>query len=54
MNLTSEFSDLETKHLSGGVMLYAAQTNVQIDTEIVKKSGFLAEISVVHQPVIDS
>jgi len=28
------------KHLSGGVVLYAAQTNVQIDAAIAEKSGF--------------
>jgi len=31
------------KHLSGGVVLYAAQTNGQIDAEIAKKGGFQAE-----------
>ncbi|MFK5926983.1 MAG: hypothetical protein QM483_10165 [Desulfuromusa sp.] len=34
----------EIKHLSGGVVLYAAQTNEQIDAEIVKKGGFQTEI----------
>jgi len=33
----------EIKHLSGGVVLYAAQTNVQIDAEIVGKSSFRTE-----------
>jgi len=33
----------EIKHLSGGVVLYAAQTNVQIDAEIAEKGGFWAE-----------
>ena len=33
----------EIKHLSGGVALYAAQTNVQIDAEIAEKGGFLTE-----------
>lgn len=33
----------EIKHLSGGVVLYAAQTNVQIDAELVKKGGFRTE-----------
>ncbi len=33
----------EIKHLSGGGVLYAAQTNVQIDTEIAEKGGFLTE-----------
>ena len=35
----------EIKQLSGGVVLYAAQTNVQIDAEIAKKGGFRTEIS---------
>ena len=33
----------EIKHLSGGVVLYAAQTNVQLDAEIVEKGSFRAE-----------
>jgi len=33
----------EVKHLSGGVALYAAQINVPIDAEIVKKGGFRTE-----------
>jgi len=33
----------EIKHLSGGVVLYAAQTNVQIDAEIAEKGGFWTE-----------
>ena len=33
----------EIKHLSGGVVLYAAQTNAQIDAEVVKKGGFRTE-----------
>jgi len=33
----------EIKHLSGGVVLYAAQTNVQIDAEIVEKGSFRTE-----------
>ena len=35
----------EIKHLSGGVVLYAAQSNVQIDAELVKKGGFRTETS---------
>ena len=31
------------KYLSGGVVLYAAQTNAQIDAEIAKKGGFRTE-----------
>ena len=31
------------KHLSGGVALYAAQTNAQIDAEIAEKGGFQTE-----------
>jgi len=30
----------EIRHLSGGVALYAAQSNVQIDAEIAEKGGF--------------
>ena len=30
----------EIKYLSGRVVLYAAQTNMQIDTEIAEKSRF--------------
>jgi len=33
------------KHLSGGVVLYAAQANVQIDAEIAEKGGFRTETS---------
>jgi len=33
----------EIKDLSGGVALYAAQSNTQIDAEIVEKGGFRAE-----------
>ena len=33
----------EINHLSGGVALYAAQTNAQIDAEIAKKGGFRTE-----------
>ena len=33
----------EIKHLSGGVALYAAQTNAQIDAEIEEKGGFRTE-----------
>jgi hypothetical protein len=29
--------------LSGGVVLYAAQSNAQIDAEIAEKDGFWAE-----------
>jgi hypothetical protein len=35
----------EIKHLSGGVVLYAAQANVQIDAEIAEKGGFWTETS---------
>ncbi len=35
----------EIKHLSGGVVLYAAQTNVQIDAEIAEKGSFRTETS---------
>jgi len=35
----------EIKHLSGDVVLYAAQSNVQIDTEIAGKGGFWTETS---------
>ncbi len=31
--------------MSGGVVLYAAQSNAQIDAEIVKKGGFRTETS---------
>jgi len=30
----------EIKHLSGGVVLYAAQTNVLIDAEVAEKGDF--------------
>jgi len=33
----------EIKHLSGGVVLYAAQTNGQIDAGIAEKGGFQTE-----------
>jgi hypothetical protein len=33
----------EIKHLSGGVALYAAQSNAQIDAEIAEKGGFRTE-----------
>ncbi len=33
----------EINYLSGGVVLYAAQTNGQIDAEIVEKGGFRTE-----------
>ncbi len=33
----------ENNHLRGGVVLYAAQANGQVDTERVKKGAFLAE-----------
>lgn len=35
----------EIKHLSGGVALYAAQSNVQINAEIAEKGGFRTEAS---------
>jgi len=47
---TSKFSDWkreifrkvkELKHLCGGVVLYAAQANAQIDAEIAEKGRFL-------------
>ena len=33
----------EIEHLSGGVVVYAAQSNVQIDAEIAEKGGFRTE-----------
>jgi len=33
----------EIKYLSGGVALYAAQSNAQIDAEIAEKGGFRTE-----------
>ena len=33
----------EIKHLSGGVVLYAAQTNALVDAELVKKGLFRTE-----------
>ncbi len=33
----------EIKYLSGGVVLYAAQTNMQIDAEIAEKGHFWME-----------
>ena len=33
----------EIKHLSGGVVLYAAQSNAQIDAGIAEKGGFQTE-----------
>jgi hypothetical protein len=33
----------EVKYLSGGVVLYAAQSNTQIDAEIAEKCGFQTE-----------
>jgi hypothetical protein len=33
----------EIKCLSGGVVLYAAQSNTQIDAEIAEKGGFQTE-----------
>ncbi len=35
----------EIKHLSGGVALYAAQSNVPIDAEVAEKGGFRTETS---------
>jgi len=35
----------EIKHLSGCVVLYAAQSNTQIDAEIAEKGGFQTETS---------
>ncbi len=35
----------ESEHLSGDVVLYAAQSNVLNDTEIGKKGRFRAEIT---------
>jgi hypothetical protein len=41
---TSNFSQgQEIKHLSGGVVLYAAQSNVQFDAWIAEKGGFRTE-----------
>ncbi len=34
----------EIKRLSGGVVLYAAQSKVQIDAEIAEKGGFRTEM----------
>jgi hypothetical protein len=31
------------KHLNGGVVLYAAQSNTQVDAEIAEKDGFQTE-----------
>jgi len=33
----------DIKYLSGGVVLYAAQSNTQIDAEIAEKGGFQTE-----------
>jgi len=33
----------EIKHLSGGVVLYATQTNALVDAELVKKGRFRTE-----------
>jgi hypothetical protein len=35
----------ETKYLSGGVVLYAAQSNAQVDAEMAEKGGFRTETS---------
>jgi hypothetical protein len=35
----------DIKRLSGGVALYAAQSNEQIDAEIAEKGGFRTETS---------
>ena len=40
----------EIKHLSGGVVLYAAQTNVLVDAELVKKGRFRTETN--YTPII--
>ena len=37
----------EIKHLSGGVVVYAAQSNVQIDAEIAEKSRFRTKTRIV-------
>ena len=37
------FKVWEIKYLSGGVVLYAAQSNAQIDTEIEEKGVFRTE-----------
>jgi hypothetical protein len=43
---TSNFRKVkEIKHLCGGVVLYAAQENAQIDAEIAEKGGFRTETS---------
>lgn len=39
----------EIQHLSGGVVLYAAQSNVQIDAEIAEKGGFRTETNWVKE-----
>ena len=38
----------EIKRLSGGVALYAAQANAQIDAEMAKKGGFRTETNSFH------
>lgn len=50
---TSNFSQgqgnqQEINHLSGGVVLYAAQPNAQINAEIVGKGGFRTETNYGH------
>jgi len=34
---------MEIEYLSGGVVLYSAQSNVQIDVEVAEKGGFWTE-----------
>jgi len=36
--------------LSGGVVLYAAQSNVQIDAELAEKSRFQTKITLIQRP----
>ncbi|MCK4508277.1 MAG: hypothetical protein KAU27_07055 [Desulfuromonadales bacterium] len=46
---TSRFRNIkEIKPLSGGVALYAAQSNAQIDAEIAEKGGFQTETNWSH------
>ncbi len=43
----------EIRHLSGGVALYAAQSNAQIDAEIAEKDGFRTETTHTPDPAPD-
>jgi hypothetical protein len=40
----------EIKPLSGGVVLYAAQSNVQIDTEIAENGRFRTKTTLTQHP----